>query len=322
MSYSVAIRALKINTQLVNELKEIFNQSLRPDKVYIFLPEGEEIPLNRVNNEEYIHVTKGMMSQRLLPYNDISSDYILMLDDDVMLKYDSIENLIRMAQENNTDLLGVDTFHNHKLSFSTKLRAGVTNFVFPHFSQQWAFKIHINGSFSYLNDPKKNFYSSQSCAGNVMLWKTITYRMLRMQDELWLDLLPFSYGDDMLESYKVYKNGFKLGVVFNSGIRHLDTKSASSAFQASPAKIRIRTLAQFAVWWRTCFKPGDTGFFSQFFAAFAFTIKMFWLFIVFLILSIFKLNISYIYNFLTGIFQGWKLVHSDSFRVLTPYVVR
>ena len=244
-----------------------------------------------------------------------------MLDDDVSLQPNSVEKLLIAMKENDSDLVGADTFQNHKLPLSIKIKAAISNLVFPHFSQKWAFKIHKNGSFSYINKPVKDFYPSQSCAGNAMLWKTASYRQLRMQDELWLDNLPFAYGDDMLESYKVFLNGMKLGVVFNSGITHLDNRSASDSFRKSPDYIKHRAKAQLAVWWRTCYKSGKTSFLSRFAAACAFLLKMIWMFLLFLLLSIVKFNFSYISNFLKGLYEGWKFVHSESFRSLPPYVI-
>lgn len=45
------------------------------------------------------------------------------------------------------------------------------------------------------------------------------------------DSLPFAFEDEILKNYKVFKNGLKLGVVFNSGIRHSDLKSVSSDYK-------------------------------------------------------------------------------------------
>lgn len=322
MSYSVAIRTLGKSRYLESELHEIFSQTVKPQKVLIFIAEGYPRPEFQIATEEYIFVKKGMMSQRLIPYEEMNSDYLLMLDDDISLQKDSVEQLLSAMEENDAHLVGADTFQNHKLPLIVKIKAALSNFVFPHFSQKWAFKIHKNGSFSYINSPKKNFYPSQSCAGNAMLWRKDTYDKLYMQDELWLDLLPFAYGDDMLESYKVFKNGFKSGVVFDSGIIHLDQKSASAGYQANPDKIKIRTMAQFSIWWRTCYKPGNNGFFSQRLAIISFSFKIVWLFKVCLILSLVKWNSFYIKNFLNGITEGWKFVNSDKFKSIPPYVVR
>lgn len=322
LSYSVAIRSLAKSTCLKKEVEALFNQTLRPQKIFIYIPQGTPEPKFRVADEEYIYVKKGMMNQRLLHYDNVSSEFLLMLDDDVKLQPDSVEKLLNAIKENDADLVGVDTFFNHQLPFSAKVKASISNLVFPHFSKKWAFKILWNGSFSYIKNPKKSFYLSQSCAGNAMLWKTDSYKKLRMQDELWLDEMPFAFGDDMLESYKVYKNGLNLGVVFDSGIKHLDNRSASDSFRKSPDYIKNRTKAQFAVWWRACYNPGNTGFIERCLEASAFSLKMLWQFFLFLFLSLAKFNFSYISNFLKGLSEGWKFIHSESFRSLPPYVIK
>lgn len=322
MSYSVAIRSLGKSHFLETELRQIYAQTVKPEKVIVFIAEGYKKPEFQIAQEEYIFIKKGMSSQRLLSYEEIKSPYILMLDDDVSLQPDSVEKLLKAMEENNADLVGADTFQNHKLLLSAKIKAAITNLVFPHFSQQWAFKIYRNGSFSYLSNPKKSYYPSQSCAGNAMLWKKHSYDSLHMQDELWLDALPFAYGDDMLESYKVYKNGLKLGVTFNSGIRHLDLKSASSSYHTNPEKTRIRTVAQIDLWWRTCFNSGNSNRWEKTLASFSFSMKIIWQFVIFLSLSIVKFNFSFISNFIKGTTEGWNFVHSESFKNLPPYVLK
>lgn len=263
-----------------------------------------------------------MTAQRLLPYDEINSDYILMLDDDIDLQPDSIEKLITTADIHHTDLLGVDTFHNHKLPLPLKIKAAITNLVFPHFSQEWAFKISNNGSFSYIHNPQNSFYPSQSCAGNIMLWRKSSYKKLLLEDEKWMDSLPYAYSDDMVESYKVFKNDMKLGIVYNCGVKHSDCKSSSAPYRKCRDFIKNRTIAQFTIWWRTCFNPGNSNSLKKILASISFSLKMLWLFLLFLFLSIAKLNFSYISNFLKGISEGWKFVRSEPFKSLPPYVIR
>lgn len=320
--YIVAIRTLGSSPYLENELRQVYGQTILPKEVLIYIPDGYKRPEFQIAAERYIHVKKGMAAQRLRPYDGVKTDYILMLDDDVSLHPDSVEKLLEEAKKNKTDLIGADTFCNYKLPFSKKLYTAIINLVFPHFSQKWAFKILPNGSFSYLNNPRKNYYSSQSCAGNVMLWRVESYHSLKMDDELWIDNLPFAYGDDMLESYKVYKNGLKFGVVFNSGIKHLDYRSASDSFRKSPDFIKKRTVAQIAVWWRTCYQPEKSNFKKKYLARFCFFLKMLWQFKLFLLLSLIKFKFSYIDNYIKGLKEGLKFVHSEMFKNLPPYVIR
>ena len=321
-TYSVVIRTLGKSPQLESELRNICSLSVKPQTVNIYIPEGYKRPDFQIASEQYFFVEKGMAAQRLLPYDNVKSDYILMLDDDVSLSPKSVETLIEAMEEYDADLVGADTYKNHKMPFKTKLFVALSNLVFPHWNQKWAFKIHRNGSFSYLNKPKNSFYWAQSCGGNAMLWRMEAYKKLHMEDELWLDNLTFSHGDDMVESYKAHVNDMKLGVVYDSGISHLDSKTASSAYHQSPDKVYTRTMAQFAVWWRTCYKPGADNFFSRCAAAFAFLLKMIWMFFMFLSLSVGKLKFSYISNFVKGLKAGWNFVHSENFTSLRPYVVK
>lgn len=323
LSYSVAIRTLGKNGDFFRrELEEIALQTVQPDKVLIFIAEGYPCPDLQIGKEEYIWVEKGMMSQRLRTYDEIDSDCILLLDDDVILQPDSVERLLKTMEKKDADCIGVDTFCTHNLPFSQKKYAAITNFVFPHWSDKWAFKIHCNGSFSYNNHPTKSFYWSQSCAGNAMLWKKNVYEQLHLEDELWLDDFPFAYNDDMLESYKVYINGFKLGIVYNSGIVHLDMKSASDGFRKSPDWIYVRTKINFLIWMRTCCKPGNTKKTEQAFAIFSFFVKTFWLFIVMTAISVLRLSLSYTLSYLQGLKDGWEYAHSNRYKELNPYYIR
>ena len=320
LTYSIAIRTLGTSGEVFREeLLSIACQTIQPERVLIYIAEGYSQPKYTIGHEVYVWVKKGMMSQRLRTYDEINSDCILMLDDDVILQPDSVEKLLKTMEKKDADCIGVDTFCTHDLPFSQKVYAAITNLVFPHWSDKWAFKIHRNGSFSYNNYPTKNFYWSQSCAGNAMLWKKSTYKILHLEDELWLDYFPFAYNDDMLESYKVYKNGFKLGIVCNSGIVHLDMKSASKDFRESPDWIKTRTETQFIIWWRTCFKSGDICLLAQIYACLCFIFKTIWLFFVMLGISIMKNNTYYLKSYLSGLKGGYTFVQSDKFRALRLY---
>ena len=323
LTYSIVIRTLGTSGDVFREeLLSIARQTVEPEQLLVYIAEGYSRPQFTVGREEYIWVKKGMMAQRLLSYDNIDSDCILMLDDDVILQPDSAEKLLNALETHSVDCVGADTFKNHEMSVGMKIYAAVTNLVFPHADDGWAFKIRRNGSFSYNRRPKGDFVLSQSCGGNAMLWRKSTYGKLHFEDELWLEELAFAYGEDMLESYKVYKNGFRLGVVYNSGIEHINVGSASGLYHNSSDKIKTRTMALLAVWWRTCFRPGGSCFFTQFFTACAFLVKISWLFSGFLTLSLVKFDFSYISNFVKGLSEGWKFVHSKAFTCLPPYVIR
>ena len=261
-----------------------------------------------------------MMAQRILRYDEISSDCILMLDDDVSLAPDSAEKLLCAMVENSADCVGADVFQNHRMPLKTKLFAAITNLVFPHWGKKWAFKIHRNGSFSYNAHPKESFYWSQSCGGPAALWRKEAFLRLNMEKELWLERLGFPYGEDALMSYKLYSNSGRLGVLYDSGITNLDAQSSSDTFRKSPDHIYIRTKASLMTWWRMCYKTGKDTRGSRFPAAIAFGFKSIWLFLVMCFAALIKWDCYYLTAYCKGLQDGRREVHSDDFQNLPPYI--
>ena len=322
LTYSIVIRTLGTSGDVFREeLLSIARQTVEPEQLLVYIAEGYSRPQFTVGREEYIWVKKGMMAQRLLPYDNIDSDCILMLDDDVILQPDSAEKLLNALETHSADCVGADTFRTHEMPLSMKIYAALTNLVFPHLDDGWAFKIKTNGSFSYNRKPKTDFCLSQSCAGNAMLWRKNTYDKLHFDDELWLDELSFAYGDDMLESYKVYKNGFRLGVLYDSGIEHLDARSASRDFRKSPEWIYTRAKAGFLVWWRCCYKTGGDSRSQRFCTAFSFFCKSVWLLLGITAVAVSRLSLGMPVSYLKGLRDGWRHAHLERFKELGSYIV-
>ena len=323
LTYSIAIRTLgKSGDVFRRELEAIAAQTVQPDKVLIYIAAGCTRPDFQVGKEEYVWVKKGMAAQRILPYDEITSDVIFLLDDDVRLASDSTERMLKAMEEYKADCVGADTFKNHNLPFPKKVYAAITNLVLPHWSDKWAFKIHRNGSFSYNNHPTKSFYWSQSCAGPASMWRKSIYDKLHLEDELWLEDFSFAYGEDVVQFYKLYKNGLKLGVLYDAGCEHLNGGSSSIAFRKSQQWIYTRTLAQFVIWWRTIYQTTPKSSFEKLFAAFCFATKVIWLFMVLCVFSVVKLKLQYVVSYINGLIDGWRFVHSYRFSSLRNYILR
>ena len=322
LTYSIAIRTLGASGEVFREeLLSIARQTIQPERVLIYIAEGYSRPEYTIGREEYVWVKKGMVAQRILPYDEITSDVVFLLDDDVRLAPDSAERMLKAMEEYKADCVGADTFKNHNMPVVKKIYAALTNLVFPHWSNKWAFKIHHNGSFSYNNRPTKGFYWSQSCAGNAVMLRISVYRQLHLGDELWLDDLPFAYNDDMVESYKIYKNGFRMGVLYNAGCEHLDSCSSSATFRKGVQWVHTRTMAMFIIWWRTIYQTIQKNSLNKLFAALCFIIKIVWLFMVMCVVSVVKLKLRYVVSYINGLMDGWQFVHSDRFSFLRKYVV-
>ena len=322
MTYSVAIRTLGTSSALRSELESIHRQTVLPEKILVYIAEGYNRPEFTVGKEEYKWVPKGMVRQRALNYEDIESEFILFLDDDVELATNTAELLMNAANDFSADCIGADTFKNQDMPFKSKLYAAVTNLIFPRLNDQWAFKIHRNGSFSYNNNPKDGFYLSQSCAGPAWLCKKNVFLSLHLEDELWLEIMGFPFGEDVLETYKLFKNGFKLGVYYGSGIKNLDAKSSSGVFQKDEKKFYVRSYATFVLWWRMIFDFKDQSVFSSILSALSFGFKTVWLLLINTLAAILLRKIKIPYYYVKGIKDGWQFVHSDDYRRIPSYLIK
>lgn len=321
LTYSIAIRTLGTGGEKYREeLLSIRKQTVKPERVVVYIAEGYPRPEYSVGDEEYVWVKKGMMSQRVLRYDEINSDCILMLDDDVRLAPDSAEKLLRAMEENDADCVGADVFRNHDMTAGSKIFAAVTGLVVPHRSSKWAFKMRSNGSFSYNGKPEDRCYSSQTCGGPAVLWRKDAFTRLQMEDELWLDGLGFPYNEDTLMSYKLYLNGGRLYVLYGAGTDNLDGATSSGAYRRSPDRIRIRTMASFMVWWRTCYRNGTDTPYTRFIAGSAFALKALWTVPVMAAASLVTLNPRMLPSYFKGLADGWRAVHDPSFTALGKYV--
>lgn len=321
-TYSIAIRTLGTSGEkFVEELNSILLQTVQPEKIIVYIAEGYTKPTYTIGKEEYVYVKKGMVAQRALPYSEIDSEYILLLDDDVRLSSDSAEKLLNAAVENKADCVGADTFKNQNMSLKGKLFAILSNFVYPRKADNYAFKICRNGSFSYNNNPKPIFYLSESCAGPAALWKKSSLLAIHLEHELWLDKLGFAFGDDVVEFYKLIVNGYKLGIHYGAKIEHLDAKSSSSIYQKNIQKFYLRSYASFLIWWRTCLKVHECSYFDKWYTVFLFSLKAFWLFFVNFVAGVYLHNLRIPYLYLKGLKDGISYVNSEDFKRIPNYIL-
>ena len=320
--YSIAIRTLgKSGDMFVRELESIKRQTIQPEKVIIYIAEGYERPEFTIGKEEYVWVKKGMVAQRALSYKEIDSPLLMLLDDDVELAPDSAERLINAMELHQLDCIAAETMHDHKRHIAIRIFAMVTNLVFPHWSDKWAFKFHNNGSFSYNQHVTKDVYLSQSAAGPASLWKKQVFLDLHVEDEMWLDAFGFAYGDDGLTFNKLYKNGYRLGVHYNCGVQHLDGKSMSSLFQSDNRKFYTRSMASLMIWHRSCYNLKGISFCKKTWAALSFAFKAFWLLLIHVASAIYLRSPKVLTYYVKGTIDGLKTIRTDAYKQIPNYIL-
>ena len=64
----------------------------------MYIAEGYPLPKETIGCEKYIYVKKGMLAQRALNYEQVTTEYLLMLDDDLKLPDDAAETMLKLLE--------------------------------------------------------------------------------------------------------------------------------------------------------------------------------------------------------------------------------
>ena len=320
-SYSVAIRTLGKNPEILKkELESLHAQTCKPDKIIIYIAKGYPRPSFTVGIEQYVETNKGMVAQRAVPYDEISSKYILLLDDDVTFDNDCIARILNLMEQQSADCIALDTFRNHDMTLRSKIKSAISGLVFPHFNKKWAFKIHWNDTFSYINHPADGCYRSMSAAGPASMWTKKALTAMHFEHELWLDKLGFAYGDDGLEFYKLHLNGGKLMVSFDKGVKNLDAKTSSTDYHRSAERFYTMSKALTIRWHRMHFKPSK-NMATSVLKTLSFSMRLMWQFSILAVLSISKGYRKAPWFFAKGIRDGVAFINSQEYVNLPPYLL-
>ena len=257
VKYSVAIRTLgKAGEYYQRTLDSIASQTLKPEAVVIYIAEGYDLPKETVGIEYYAYVPKGMVVQRALQYEEIDSEWILFLDDDVFLPPDAVETLFRELEENCGDVIIPATFANHKASWKQKIARTLTGREVPRlFDDGWSYKVLRTAGFSYNNNPHKAVYKAQTAAGPCFLCRKKDFLNTHFEEELWLDDAPYAYPEDQVMFNKMYLNGLKLLTSFDSGVVHLDAGSTMAGSEERMNKQIYSEYRNKTIFWRKFIYP-------------------------------------------------------------------
>lgn len=236
MDYTVVIRTLGTAGEFYQcTLNSLLEQTIKPQAIIVYIAEGYAIPKETIGIEQYVYVKKGMVAQRALPYDEVSTEYILFLDDDVYLPSNGVETLYHEMMEHNAQVISPCVFLNHQVSWKSKIVQSVMGKeVARLWNNRWGYRVLRTGGFSYNNNPTKPVYESTTNAGPCFFCQKSDFLKIRFEDELWLDETPYALPEDQVMFYKMHLCGLKILTSFDSGIVHLD---AGSTMQASDEKV-------------------------------------------------------------------------------------
>ena len=92
--YTAVIRTLGTAGAKYQQLLDSLQaQSVVPKAIIVYIAEGYPLPKETIGTERYVYVKKGMVAQRALPYDEVQTEWMLFLDDDVYLPPKAVETL-------------------------------------------------------------------------------------------------------------------------------------------------------------------------------------------------------------------------------------
>lgn len=313
--YCAVIRTLgKAGEAYQRELNSLCRQTVPPEKILVYIPEGYELPKETCGREVYIRSPKGMIAQRSLPFKEVDTDYILFCDDDLSLETDAVERLFKIMKDWQADCVIPETFHPHKMTIAQKIFGMFHSGQLPHWNKRYNIKIRKDGAYSYFIHPKDDSMPTQSGAGTCCLCRKIVYDAIHFEDERWLDGFKYPIGEDQLFYYKMYISGYKLETAFHSGVTHLDARSAGRPDIS--LKQRYQKAIAFIIWWRTQYEVRGRGK-IRCVAAYAWRVLMGMLFCP--VEAVYYHHSRFVPDFFRGIWDGWRYVHSDNYRRLLKF---
>ena len=222
--YSAVIRTLGIAGEKYQKLLNSLNcQTIKPKQILVYIAEGYSIPKETIGYEQYIYVKKGMVSQRALSYDEVDSEYILFLDDDLCFPSDTVERMFALLHENNADVISPDIYPNAKRPFFHEMLMTLSGRMRARRNDSyWGYKVMRNSGYSYNKYPSKEVYWSQTNAGACFLCSKKVFLSIQFSEELWMDSQKYALGDDQVMFYKMYLYGYRILTWYRHGFVHLD----------------------------------------------------------------------------------------------------
>lgn len=251
--YCVAIRTLGTAGEKYQTLLDsLVAQTLQPKKILVYIPYGYPAPKETVGIEQIVRCEKGMVAQRSLSFDEVDTEYILFCDDDLYLPPDYVKKLYSGLEEYDGDCIAPQVYKHAGESWWMKCLVYLNNSSSARKDDGWANKVKRDAGFSYNSNPSKLVMPTQTAAFASLLCKKSAYRAIHFEDERWLDTFSFASMDDQLFYYKLYLQGYRVLMHYDTGILHLDAKAGVRVNVRKRMFFKKKLL--FTIWYRTIYR--------------------------------------------------------------------
>ncbi len=271
VSYSVVIRTLGNGGTAYKELlHSIQQQTIQPEEIIVVIPNGYTLDY-QLGTERVIYSEKGMCTQRAVGISAATSEYILVVDDDLQFGADMIERLYAYLLQNNLNCVlpmegeadGNPTMHLRRPLF-TRVRGAITGQYFEStckseyldvLTTTAGHKVYVNN-----NDITKLYYCTTACFQCFFI-NTKLAQDAHFDDERWLEqgrLTSYTAFDEPVFFSKI--PSLRMAYALQVRYKHLDSKCGHVAKDKVHEKvIRYYSMSRNrTVYWYRCLYKGST----------------------------------------------------------------
>ena len=235
IDFSVVIRTIgKAGEKYQRLLDSVKTLKPQPKEVIVVLPEGYDLPKERLGTERFLFSKKGMVHQRLKGFESCRSEYMLVCDDDVCFEEDFVQKLYEPIKRGYGKISAAPLYSFLPQKGIRAMLDCVMGAAAPTIFHKDRYVSVLNTSgYSYnrhLSKTKK-FYDAQSLPGTCFFCETKAILDVNLGDELWVDEHRYSSMEDQVLIYKAWLRGKKAVVVSDARYEHLDGKTSTQGDQ-------------------------------------------------------------------------------------------
>ncbi len=215
-------------------LDSLASQTIPPKKILVYLAEGFDKPMETIGTEQIVRVPKGMVAQRALPYDEVDTEWMLMLDDDIDIAHDGVERMFQGLKDCSADVCAVDALPHHTIPLLQKIVMASMLSSIPRIGgKKRGYRVSCTGSDVYNPAPSGDFALSTTNAGMAFICRKTDFLAIHFEEDLWLDDSPYAIPDDKVMFFKMHLAGLKILTHYNSGFTHLDAATSVTGERAA-----------------------------------------------------------------------------------------
>ena len=231
IDYSVIIRTTgKAGAKYQGLLDSIAALEPQPKEIIVVLPEGYELPSERLGWETFCFCPKGMVIQRLHGVAQCKTKYALISDDDIAFEPDFVQKLAAPLETGKYGISAGPLPEFFPVPGFNAALAAVTGTAAPTLFHRDRYNTVLKTTgYSYNRhlEPGR-LYETQSAPWTCFFADVQKLRSIHFEDELWLDKNGYSAHDDTAMFYKAWLRGVTPVIVADAPYRHLDAKTSTT----------------------------------------------------------------------------------------------